>query len=217
MTNNKTQQKPCLISCNVIEQELKHLIKTGELDVDLVLIDSYYHVDYDLLEKNLRETLTKQLQKIQRPLILLYGDLCLGQNNEMNSLAKEFGVTKVKAENCIDCVLGGKNSLFEADPNKELIFLTSGMISNWKKYRKKIKEDAKKEGVSEEALAKMYSSIKGLVYLDTVGNLEEPLQKIKQLKIDLPILEIKKIGVNKLKTLINETIEQAQKQDKQLL
>ena len=180
-----------------------------------VLVDSYYHIDYDLLEKNLREILKQKLQNTKGKTILLYGDLCLGQNNEMNKLAKEFGVTKVKAENCIDCVLGGKNSLFEADPNKELIFLTSGMINNWKKYWKKIKEDAKKEGVSEEVLAKMYNSIKGFVYLDTVGNLEENLQKIKELKIDLPILEIKKIGVNKLKTLINETIDQAQKQDKE--
>lgn len=207
----EVQSKPCLVACNIIEQELKQLIKTKELDVDLVLVDSYYHIDYDLLEKNLREILKQKLQNTKGKTILLYGDLCLGQNNEMNKLAKEFGVTKVKAENCIDCVLGGKNSLFEADPNKELIFLTSGMINNWKK----IKEDAKKEGVSEEVLAKMYNSIKGFVYLDTVGNLEENLQKIKELKIDLPILEIKKIGVNKLKTLINETIDQAQKQDKE--
>ncbi len=211
----EVQSKPCLVACNIIEQELKQLIKTKELDVDLVLVDSYYHIDYDLLEKNLREILKQKLQNTKGKTILLYGDLCLGQNNEMNKLAKEFGVTKVKAENCIDCVLGGKNSLFEADPNKELIFLTSGMINNWKKYWKKIKEDAKKEGVSEEVLAKMYNSIKGFVYLDTVGNLEENLQKIKELKIDLPILEIKKIGVNKLKTLINETIDQAQKQDKE--
>ena len=207
MTHKKAQSRPCLVSCSIMEKELKQLTKAGEIDADLVLVDSYYHIDYNLLEKNLRKILQQQSSNSKGEIILIYGDLCLGQNNEMKKLAEEFGVTKVNAENCIDCLLGGNNSLFEADPNKELIFLTSGMASNWKKFQ----EEAKKEGVSEEAIAQMYSSIKGFVYLDTVGNLEKNIQEIKKLNSDLPILEIKKIGVNKLKTLICETINQAQK------
>ena len=57
-------------------------------------------------------------------------------------------------------------------------------------------------------------AIKGLVYLDTVGDLEKNLQEIKQLNSGLPILEVKKIGVDMLKTLILETIDNAKKSRK---
>ena len=120
----------------------------------------------------------------------------------MKKLVKEFGVTKVDAENCIDCLLGGKKSIDKADPNKELIFLTQGMISFWKQ----VKKEAEQEGIDEQTINQMYNGIKGIVYLDTIGDPEKNLQDIKQLKSNLPILEVKKIGLSKLKALILESI-----------
>ena len=59
--------------------------------------------------------------------ILVYGDLCLGPNNEMKKLADEYGATKVDGVNCVDCLLGGKGKFFDVNPTHELLFLPPGI------------------------------------------------------------------------------------------
>jgi hypothetical protein len=120
--------KPCLVSCSVLKEEIKKLVKQGDLDVELVFVSKYFHIDYTLLEKNLRQVVEKSLSRFPGRVILVYGDLCLGQNNEMKKFIDEYGVAKVDALNCIDCLLGGKGKFLEADPDHELMFLYPGMI-----------------------------------------------------------------------------------------
>src|SRR3990170_2703005 len=119
--------KTCLVSCSVLKEEIKQLVKQGDLDVDLVFVSKYFHVDYAQLELNLRQVLEKTQQQFKGNIVLVYGDLCLGQNGEMKKLAEEHGVVKVDALNCIDCVLGGKGKFLEADPQHDLMFLSPGM------------------------------------------------------------------------------------------
>jgi hypothetical protein len=66
-------------------------------DADLVFVSKFFHGDYALLEKNLREVLKRTLPRFSGRVILVYGDLCLGPNNEMKELAEEYGVIKVDA------------------------------------------------------------------------------------------------------------------------
>ena len=100
--------KVCLVSCSVLKEEIQQLVKQGSIDAELVFVSKYFHVDYELVEKNVRKVLEKTTPKYSGKVILVYGDLCLGQDNEMKRLAEEYGIVKVDAVNCIDCQLGGK-------------------------------------------------------------------------------------------------------------
>ena len=115
--------KVCLVSCSVLKKEIEKLVKKGDLDVETVFVSKYFHVDYTLLEKNLRQVVEKSLSRFPGKVVLVYGDLCLGTNNEMKKLAEEYGIVKVDAVNCIDCQLGGKGVFLEADPNHNLMFM----------------------------------------------------------------------------------------------
>lgn len=197
------KEKPCLVSCSALKKEIQELVKRGDLDADLVFVSILFHMDYALLEKNLREVLKRTLPRFSGRVILVYGDLCLGTNNEMKELAEEYGVIKVDAVNCIDCLLGGKGKFFEADPTHELLLLDPGMIDLFKYIKKK----ARQEGVDEDALRQFYSVLKGIMLLDTLGEAEKNLEEIAKLNFGLPVLETKKIGLDNLKLVISEAIE----------
>ena len=64
------------------------------------------------VEKNLRKVLEHTIKCFHGKVVLVYGDLCLGQNDEMKKLAEEYGVVKVDAVNCIDCQLGRQRKIF---------------------------------------------------------------------------------------------------------
>ncbi len=108
----KEKTKLCIVSCSVLKEELQQLVKQGSLDAELVFVSKYFHVDYEALEKNLRKVLETTLKRFSGKIVLVYGDLCLGQNGEMEKLAEEYGVVKVDAANCIDCQLGGGGAFF---------------------------------------------------------------------------------------------------------
>lgn len=72
-----------------------------------MFVSKNFPVDYTLLENNLRRVLEYTRKRFGGKIVLVYGDLCLGQDNEMKKLADEYGVAKVAAVNCVDCQLGG--------------------------------------------------------------------------------------------------------------
>jgi len=187
-----------------LREELEQLVKQGSLDAELVFVSKFFHIDYETVEKNLRKVLEHTLKSANRKVVLVYGDLCLGQNGEMKKLAHEYGIVKVDAVNCIDCQLGGKGKFFDADPQHNLMFMGPGMIG----FFKHAKETMLKEGVDEAAFANMFSGIKGFVLLDTCGNTEKLLLELKKTGIGLPIIEIRKIGVEGVKQVIFDAIDQ---------
>ncbi len=197
------KSKLCLVSCSVLREELEQLVKQGDLDADLVFVSKYFHVDYEAVEKNLRKVLEHTLRISNRKVLLVYGDLCLGQNDEMKKLAEEYGVVKVDAVNCIDCQLGGKGKFFDVDPEHKLMFMGPGMIG----FFTHAKETILKEGVDEEAFANMFRGIKGFVILDTCGNEEKLVSEIRKSGIELPILEIRKIGIEGVKQVVFDAID----------
>ena len=97
------KSKPCLVACSILKDEIKKLIKNKELDVETVFVSKYLHEDYTKIEKNLRPAIEQALKKYPRNVILVYGDLCLGTDNQMNNLVEEYGIVKIDALNCIDC------------------------------------------------------------------------------------------------------------------
>ena len=201
--NEKT--KLCLVSCSVLKEELQQLVKQGSLDAELVFVSKYFHVDYEAVEKNLRKVLATTLKRFNGKVVLVYGDLCLGQNNEMKKLAEEYGVAKVDAVNCIDCQLGGKGKFFDADPEHNLMFMAPGMIE----FFKHMKEKMLKEGIDEATFENMFSGIKGIVLLDTCGKAEKCLEELKKSGMGLPILETREIGLENVRRVVFDAIQHA--------
>ncbi len=195
--------KVCLVSCSVLKEEIKELIKQERLAGDVVYVSKYFHVDYELVEKNVRKVLEKTVPKYFGKVVLVYGDFCLGQDNEMKKLAEEYGIVKVDAVNCVDCQLGGKGAFLEADPNHNLMFMGPGMIE----FFKYMKEKMLKEGVDEATFANMFSGIKGIVLLVTCGNAEKYKEELKKIGVGLPILETREIGLENFRQVISDALE----------
>ena len=189
--------KPCLISCGILKKEIEKLVEEGSLDVDPYFLNEGLHSDYNRLER----VLTGALEKHHKDLggvVVVYGDLCLGFNNEMRGLMGRYGVVKVDALNCIDCLLGGRGKLLEVDPKHEYLFLNPA----WIKF-----SDRLKMGSREEA-RRLFSALRGIVLLDSLGDLNDYRERIDDLSdyTGLPILERKEVGLGGLKGVLIEAI-----------
>jgi hypothetical protein len=199
------KDKICIVSCSVLKDELLQLVKEGSLDADLVFVSKYFHIDYGQVEKNLRKVLENTLKSSRKGVVVVYGDLCLGQNGEMKQLTAEYGVVKVDATNCIDCQLGGHGAFDKADPNHNLMFMGPGMAE----FFSHMKEQLQKEGMSEEDFGLMFSGIKGMVLLDTLGNSEQCQRTIEKVGFGIPILETRKIGLEGVRQVVFDAIARA--------
>ena len=192
----------CLVSCSVLKEEIKQLVKQGDLNADLVFISKYFHVDYAQVEQNLRRVLEETQKRVKGNIVLVYGDLCLGQNGEMKRFAEEHGVVKVDAVNCIDCILGGKGKFLAADPGHDLMFLSPGMTDFFSHAR----DMMRREGVDEDSLKYLFSGLRGIVLLDTLGNSDKLKAEIEKLDTGLQIVETRHVGCENVKDVINEAI-----------
>ena len=199
------KSRVCLVSCSVLKDELLRLVKEGRLDAELVFVSKYFHVDYEAVEKNLRKVLEATLKRFSGKVVLVYGDLCIGPNGEMKKLADEYGVVKVDAANCVDCQLGGAGAFFEADPEHNLMFMGPGMIDFFKGMKQKMLQ----EGVDEAAFASLFSGIKGIVILDTLGNAKECCEELEKSGLGLPILETREIGLENVRQVVLDAIKES--------
>jgi hypothetical protein len=203
-----TKTKPCLISCSVLSNELKELVKTGALDVDLSFYSMELHSDYGLLEKNLRKKIEESQTQAKRPVVVVNGDYCLGPEDEAKKLMDEYGIVKVEALNCIDCLFGGKGQFSAADPEGQRIFLSPGWIRYFCHTMKKM------EGSEhEENFRNLFTGLKGIVLLDTLGDLEDYKKEIEEICsfTRLPVLETRKISLDKLREVVLEAVKHSTK------
>jgi hypothetical protein len=203
--------KPCLVACSVLKDEIKKLIKQGELDAEMVFVSKYFHVDYSTLEKNLRKVIEYTLQRFPGNVILVYGDLCLGMKDQMNKLCEEYGIVKIDALNCIDCQLGGKGKSLEFNPNQDLFFLTPGFVD----FFRNAKNIMRIEGFEKVPLKELFKDMRGFFVLDTMGNSSELIEEINKLETGLEILGTKYVGCDHVKTVIQEAIKRNKETDYQ--
>jgi len=196
--------KPCLISCSVLRNELKELVKTGALDVDLSFYSMELHSDYGLLEKNLRKKIEESQTQAKRLVVVVTGDYCLGSEDEAKKLMDEYGIVKVDALNCIDCLFGGKGQFSAADPEGTRIFLSPGWIRYFNHKLKKMEGSE-----DEETFRNMFTGLKGIVLLDTFGDMEDYKKEIEEICsfTRLPILETRKIGLANLREVVLESVK----------
>jgi len=191
--------KPYLVCCRVFKDEIDQLSLAK--DYNVVFLGMNLHLDYNLLEQSLTKVLETLSKKSSEDIILVYGDYCLGPNGEMNELAKNHNVVKVDALNCIDCFLGGNRSNLKLDPEDKVIFLSPSWIKFFNYHHKRALKD------EQNFFREMFSGFKGIILLDTLGNLEDYKDQI-QAFVDfssLKVLGTRKIGTGSLKQLIIKT------------
>lgn len=197
------KQPVCIVSCSVLKRELLQLKAEGKLDAELVFVSKNFHVDYTLLETNLRKVMEHTKKRFRGKIVLVYGDLCLGADNEMKKLSAEYGVSKVDAVNCVDCQLGGKGQVNSADPDHNLMFMGPGMIE----FFEDMKPMLMQQGMDEEAFANMFSGVKGFVILDTCGDGEKLSEKLKAAGLKTKVLETRKVGTEGVLCVVKDAIE----------
>jgi hypothetical protein len=191
--------KPYLVSCSILKDEIKKLFLNKNFEV--VYLDWSLHRDYELLEKALKKILNRCTEQSSKKIVLVYGDYCLGANGEMERLAKEFGVVKVDAVNCIDCLLGGKGKYLTLDPTGRKIFLSPGWIKSFNWVFQTIPKD-------EKHLFKiMFDGCEGIILLDTLGNLNDYKDQIQNFLdfTGLKIIETRKTNIKNFKELIYQS------------
>jgi len=191
--------KPYLVCCSVLKDEIDHLSLAKEYNIIFLGID--LHSDYDLLKQKLNLVLKDCNMKSSRKIILVYGDNCLGSNDEIKELIKNYNVVKVDALNCIDCLLGGKGNYLKADPENKMIFLSPG----WIKYFDHYYSIASKE--EKNLFSTMFSGLEGIVLLDTLGNLNDYENQIQNFLdfTGLKILKTRRIDARRFRDLIKQT------------
>lgn len=197
------KSKLCLLCCNVLEGEIQKLVEEASLNVETFYLDMALHMDYGLLESSLRQAVKKNLLQYNKNVVAVYGDLCIGPGNEMRELMDRYDIIKIDALNCIDCLLGGKGKLLEIDPNQECLFLSP----SWIRYFDRFKKLAYQEEY-REAFKKMFTGIKGIILLDSLGDLdkyEEQIDEFRNLS-GLHILKRMEIGLDGLRQNIMEAL-----------
>jgi hypothetical protein len=196
------REKPCMISCGIFKREIEHLLETGDIDAKVHFLSERLHMDYSLLDRGLNKALKKHSEPNPQSIIVVYGDACLGFNDEMKTLMEKYDAVKVDGLNCIDCLLGGRGKLLEIDPEHKYLFLNPAFIN----FPIKVK------GETREQTYEMYSMLDGIILLDEMGDLDDYQSEIDEI-VDytgLRILERKEIGLDGLKNVLLDALEQYQ-------
>ena len=192
---------PSLIACGIFKQEIMRLIELGALRVNPIFLNPGLHNDPPLLEKALRGLLTKQTQRNPGNVIVLYGDICLGFQNEMAALINEFHVVKANGLNCIDCYLGGQERLLEIDPEHAYFFLNPSWID--------LEFGERDLGSPTEASHQEFNMLKGLYLLDTLDNLDQYEARIQEISrfTNLPVVARDNVGLAGLKRVLDPALK----------
>jgi hypothetical protein len=82
------------------------------------------------------------------------------------------------------------------------MFLSPGMTD----FFSHAQEMMRKEGMDETTIKQFFGGLKGLVLLDTVENADDLVAQVKKLETGLEILEVKKVGAEKVQQVIQEAI-----------
>ena len=190
--------KSLLISCGIFQPEIEKLIARGEIKADAIFLNKYLHLDHRKLHDSLKASLKKH--RIRKP-VVIYGDLCLGFNNEMHSLMAECGTIKVEGLNCIDCLLGGQGKLLDVDPDHHFFFLTPAFI----KFSERLITGTKDENRHR------FNMLKGIIIVDSLNNMELYRDRIEHFskQSGLPVKDHLVVGLSGLKNVIEDAIQRS--------
>ncbi len=198
-----SKSRPILISCGIVQKEIEKLIEQHLLEVDPIFLDAGLHVVYAELEKELESVLKKNIENADNGIVVVYGDMCHPRIKKI--VSKYKNAVKVDGLNCIDCLLGGHQNLLKVDPKCNHFYLSPGwMPSNMKKspYFREI-FNWEIDGIEEQ-----FEHLDGLIIINSLDNLEEFNNDIEEFSYytGLKVKDIKNVGLDGLKTVIDESI-----------
>ena len=194
--DRKSRQRPLLISCGILQPEIEALIAREEIEAEAVFLNKYLHVDYRKLHDALKACLRKHRER--KP-VVVYGDVCLGFNGEMQALIAECDAVKVDGLNCIDCLLGGRGKLLEIDSDHRLFFLTPAFLE----FSEHLITGTKKVN------RRRFNMLKGIMIVDSLGDMKRHRNRIEHFsdQTGLPVLEHRVVGLEGLKAVIEEALQ----------
>jgi hypothetical protein len=194
--DRKSRHRPLLISCGILQPEIEALIDREEIEAEAVFLNKYLHVDYRKLHAVLKTSLRKHRER--KP-VVVYGDVCLGFNGEMQALMIECDTIKVDGLNCIDCLLGGRGKLLEIDPNHRLFFLTPAFLEFSENLISGTKEDNRRR----------FNMLKGIMLVDSMGDMVRHRNRIMHIsdQTGLPVVEHRVVGLDGLKAVVEEALQ----------
>jgi hypothetical protein len=187
--------KDLLISCGILKPEIDALMAQGKLHADLVFLNKYLHMDCQKLHKVLKASLNRYQDR--KP-VVVYGDLCLGFNGEMQALMTDCNTVKVDGMNCIDCLLGGGGQLTKMDPDHSYFFLTPAFIEF---------SETLITGTREEN-RRRFSMLKGIIIVDSLDDMEDHQDRIDHFsdQSGLPVLDHKQVGLSRLEIVLKNAL-----------
>jgi hypothetical protein len=179
-----------------LQPEIEALIDREEIEAEAVFLNKYLHVDYRKLHAVLKTSLRKHRER--KP-VVVYGDVCLGFNGEMQALMIECDTIKVDGLNCIDCLLGGRGKLLEIDPNHRLFFLTPAFLEFSENLISGTKEDNRRR----------FNMLKGIMLVDSMGDMVRHRNRIMHIsdQTGLPVVEHRVVGLDGLKAVVEEALQ----------
>ena len=194
--DQKSRHRPLLICCGILQPEIEALIARKEIEAEAVFLNKYLHVDYRRLQAALKASLRKHRER--KP-VVVYGDVCLGFNGEMQALMIECDTIKVNALNCIDCLLGGRGKLLEIDPDHRLFFLTPAFLDFSENLISRTKADNRRR----------FNMLKGIMLVDSLGDMMRHRNRIEHIsdQTGLPVVEHRVVGLDGLKAVVEEALQ----------
>jgi hypothetical protein len=131
--------------------------------------------------------------------VVVYGDACLGFNGEMTSLVSDYGMTKVLAVNCIDCLLGGCGRLLEIDPEHRYFFLNRAFLQFGRNLFNK----------DPEMIREQFGMLSAIIPIDSIGDLAVHWDEVRQVSelTRLPLKEVLDVGLDGVQKVLAEAID----------
>ena len=198
--------KPYLICCGVLQQEMERLIAGGYLSVEPVYLDVGLHAEPEKLKEQLVKAIDRCSADGPRPIIVVYGDLCYPGMKQL--IGNYANVTKVDALNCIDCLLGGHGQLCSIDPNWEYFYLSPGWLPSSLKASPVFRSLF--DNFSDQHKA-MLGNMKGIIVFDTLDDPDGFRAEVEEFAgtIGLPVTRLETIGLEGLKSVVSEAMPEA--------
>ena len=92
-----------LVTCSILEKEVRMLIKEHWQKCSIISVSSLFHMKPNILNQNLKDILQEQI-RLGSKIVLIYGDCC----PEMLEFGKNSNIVRVAPYNCISLLLGSE-------------------------------------------------------------------------------------------------------------
>jgi hypothetical protein len=77
-----------------------------------------------------------------------------------------------------------------------------------------MKEAMRKENIAEDQLKRLFNGLRGIVLLDTLGRPDDLRAEVERVDTGLCILEIRQVGLENTRKVIDEAIERSRQKRK---